>query len=534
MPSPTIQDQIHVADDTVLVRWGACDVALNAVRISSIEENPAYSACVSISTIRARLLTAYYNRFVGPASAEYLGWIRIVACTILCVSAAWEDLASTALIPRELVVPMGVLQWLYWLPIGFAEFTHNPLYLQLYKYVTVALLMLAAIGYRCNLTVPLAAVAYVIYGGVLRQYCHLFHNCLIATYLLAALALTPCGAGLSVDQMLRNKRGVCAPGDTAVYGWCRYLCWVAIAIPYFATGLSKLYHGGAWWWQAANLKRKLLHDTLNPMHFDWNFSLSLIRAPDALFALFGICTIALELGFIMVLFSRWARIALPVLIVGMHTGIWLLQNLLFFDVFFLPLVFYDVPSYVRHIHRQRRAAREAAVDPSCQIDDAKVVGRPEQDVPRGRPRSWGVPGWYVPTAVVALVVLQGICTLGNYEYFPFTAWKMYASYNVSTEVSYFRLIAVTKNGESFPFRPDGVIPALRDTRYRDVFYGRHGWGQDEQRRFLETCGNLYNQQAKGGHRISTLIVERRMWDFQSEPDDSDYGKERARVTVILR
>jgi hypothetical protein len=31
-----------------------------------------------------------------------------------------------------------------------------------------------------------------------------------------------------------------------IYGWSRYVCWVMIALPYVAAGLSKLRHGFFW------------------------------------------------------------------------------------------------------------------------------------------------------------------------------------------------------------------------------------------------------------------------------------------------
>jgi len=57
-------------------------------------------------------------RFVPPAKAESLAAIRILACLVMLGYVLASDLASTARLPRELLVPMGLLSLLDRLP-GF-------------------------------------------------------------------------------------------------------------------------------------------------------------------------------------------------------------------------------------------------------------------------------------------------------------------------------------------------------------------------------------------------------------------------------
>jgi len=116
---------------------------------------------------------------------------------------------------------------------------------------------------------------------------------------------------------------------------------VVIALPYVAAGLSKIRNGGLFWWESVNMRDRLYAISLDPMEFDWKLSLSLAPAPDILFSLLGIAAVLSELTFGLVLVSRTARQILPIMMILMHIGIIFLQNILFFDLILLQLVFFD-------------------------------------------------------------------------------------------------------------------------------------------------------------------------------------------------
>src|SRR4030095_11088730 len=114
-----------------------------------------------------------------------------------------------------------------------------------------------------------------------------------------------------------------------------------IALPYVTNGLSKLLGGGLLWWNPTNMRTNLYVDTLNPREYDWALSLHLTHAPDVLFSLIGLFALFSETFFGLVLFSRVARRIFPVAAMMMHIGIFLLQRILFLDLFLLQLVFFD-------------------------------------------------------------------------------------------------------------------------------------------------------------------------------------------------
>src|SRR4030095_11931297 len=155
---------------------------------------------------------------------------------------------------------------------------------------------------------------------------------------------TPCGDGWSVDRMRKVSLGHPVPEPertSSVYGWARYACWVAIALPYVEAGLSKLRSAGVDWMSATNMKNMLFEQTLYPRAGNWSIALSLASAPDIVFVVLGIAGSVGEVMMIWLLFSRIARRIYPALMIFMHIGIVFLMNIVFFDLILILLVFYD-------------------------------------------------------------------------------------------------------------------------------------------------------------------------------------------------
>ena len=306
----------------------------------------------------------FYNRFVPPATPGALGAIRVLVCAILLVSTLWEDLASTAALPIEMLFStrhMGVMTWLTYPPAG--EFVlpllRNPAVLDLFEAGTALLLVLAMVGCWTRFTVPVAAVMYLVLGGILRQYSWFYHTGLVPLYVLFVLSFLPSGDGWSLDRLRRIARGepVPDPHETRPqYGWGRYACWIAIAMPYVAAGMSKLRALGLNWIEATNFRTYLYGDSLNPMEFTFNGGLWLRHLPDLLVEALAAAGMFGELFFGLVLVSKLGRWCLPVMMGLMHVGILFLQNILFFDLILLQTVFYNWTPLVQSVGCRARTA----------------------------------------------------------------------------------------------------------------------------------------------------------------------------------
>lgn len=303
-----------------------------------------------------RLMTSpwFFKRAVGAATPGTLGAIRSWTCGILLVMTLWEDLASTALLPREIARPKGVLHLLHALPIGFERFLESATALWAFEHVTALLLLLGVVGLGTRVVVPAAAAGYLVIAGILREYAWFYHTGLIPLYVLIALSFTPCGDGWSLDRAIRIARGrPVPPADPApVYGWARYLVWTVIAVPYVAAALSKLYYGGIRWFHPDNMLATLLRTTLAPMEFEWRLALHLVDGADALLVFLAIVGLFSELLFAFVLVSPVARRIVPLAVLATHVGILFLQNILFIDLILLQAVFYDFGGLRRRLaHR---------------------------------------------------------------------------------------------------------------------------------------------------------------------------------------
>ena len=472
---------------------------------------------------RATRAPGFAARFVPPARPGTLGAMRALVASVLLASTLWEHLPSSALLPRGMIHGEGpVLALLYALPIGFERFVASPFALGLFQSATALLLACAALGYRTRWSVPLAALAYLLLGGILRQYAWFYHTGLIPLYLLAVLSFTPCGDGCSLDRWLRSRRGEPLPDArlaTLAYGWPRYLLWAALALPYVAAGLSKLRRGGLDWANGENLKSILLIDTLNPMQFDWAVTLRLLQAPDALFWAIGLATLAGEIGYGLVLFSRRARIVLPLITVGMHLGIWLLQNVLFFDLILLQGLVFDWSAA-----RGWLAARAPQL--AARWREAPAVA---SDLAATASARW-------PRRLRALCAVLIACWAIRIEEFPLTAMQMYSKPNLTGVVDWYAVVATFESGETRRAPIEAALPALRDARHRRVI--RQGFDPDPEKRqlareFLASFARAYNAKAAPGAGIRSVEAQRWRWDYARTPDDARHGElvERLRIEI---
>ncbi len=287
---------------------------------------------------------AFIRRIVGEATPGSLGAIRMWTCSILLLTTLWEDLGSVAWLAAEMRHPRGMLGYLYALPIGFEGLVTSEMSLRAFQLLTELLLFLGLVGWRTRVVLPLGALCYFLLLGILIDHSFFWHQNLVPLYVMLVLCFSPCGDSWSVDRLRKIYQGQTVPDAgraSPVYGWSRYVCWVMIALPYMANGLSKLQDGGFFWWNPTNMRSMLYFDTLTPREFDWALSLHLTHAPDILFSLMGLFTLFGETLFGLVLLSHIARRIFPFAAIMMHIGIFLFQRILFLDLILLQLVFFD-------------------------------------------------------------------------------------------------------------------------------------------------------------------------------------------------
>jgi hypothetical protein len=477
----------------------------------------------------AMLMTSpfFFKRFVGEATPGTLGAIRVWVCFILLISTLWEDLPSFALLPLELREDMGMMKIFDVLPIGYQSFLTSGASLRLFQWLTILLLFLAMIGWRTRVVVPLGTLGVLVLNGILREYSGFWHQNLVPIYVLAVLSFTPCGDGWSVDRLRKVSLGLPVPDPertSAVYGWARYACWVAIVLPYVAAGLSKLRSAGIEWMSATNMKHLLLEQTLYPRAGGWSISLSLASAPDIVFVLLAVAGSVGEVMMILLLFSRLARRIYPALMIFMHIGIVFLMNIVFLDLMLILLVFYDFTSVLTRVGKWLSAASRLQVlyDGFYPLYRRSTTGTLTFTPPSASQRY----NFFFSLAVVSLIAVMGSIWALKIEYYPLTAMPMFTGVQKSV-VTYFKILGHRESGAISPIYFEDSLGAVSiNSRYEPLF----SLCLSEEPRDLAICkktlnvlGIAYNKKTPPGEKVTQYEIQRWTWDFVSNPQDSNYG-----------
>ncbi len=455
----------------------------------------------------------FAKRFVGEATANDLGFIRIIACIDLIITAVWlEDLSTTPLLPEAIRQPMGTVQFLYAIP-GFEAFSRSQGWLQGFELLTVLCLVLGMLGLWTRFTIPLGALTYCVLGGLTRQYFYLYHQGLIVVYMLLALSFMPCGDGLSIDRWLAKRRGqpvVDTNRPTSVYGWSRYTCWVVLVLSYLASGGSKLAVVGFSWLDPTNLRGMMYSCTLQRCNnYDWDVALRVgPHLPDFVFSLFGIAGTFAELAFVLVLFSQLARLIMPIFMVSLHLGIWTFQNILFIDFIILQLIFLNV-SWAQQI-----LSRWGLFSRANQTAAADTLVRPSN-------------AFRYPLLASILSIVFAVCWFYNIYFYPLTGLHLFAYKDVSGVVLYEQIYAQYASGKTARIHPEDIIPAQGIASYKQVT--QQCFSEDTDKiyvcnEYLDALAAAYNSEPRHENdAIEKLEVQRKKWDFKANPLDTDYG-----------
>jgi len=451
---------------------------------------------LAILVIAKRLGVTHFDRFVGEASPEALGAIRFWVFMILVMNVVWEDLPSVSHLPEQLRTEMGIMSLLHKIP-GWGSVYASYTKLLVLKIVTFTFLVFAMLGFKTRLSVPCATILVLIHTGILREHFNYYHTGLVPILVAIALSFLPCGQGLSADQYFRRKKNTGTISPLAVYGWSRYICWTIIAAAYVMAGISKISNGGIWWWQGINLKRIVMTDTLNPMHFEWGLEHELANLPIIAFSILGFSAVLAEVAYGLVLFSKRARFIIPMLTAGMHLGILFFQGILFFDLILIQAVFYNLSERVPQAWRVEAIVNQ---DPLTNTQLRNLHKK------------------YF-SAILFMILGLSIGWLIRIEWYPATAMQMYSNTQTDGLVTYKKVWAVYEDGHKEEARLEKWIGAVADSRYRFVLTKDPKAQQD----FFDEIITIANRDSQQG-QIIRFDVETYQWNFLTDPDDPDFGR----------
>lgn len=525
------QLRLPLASAAVLSAWCVIGLALVPAVLARVEPGTAFARALAgvreswwdgavilfvlslvVPAMRA-MRTEHLARFVEPVRPAVLGAIRAWIALILLAQVLWEDLPSSAYLPRAMLDLRR--HWLVGLlhdVPGFDGFLASHGALQAYEVITIILLVMAMVGLFTRWTVPAAAVAYLLFAHILRSYAWSYHMGLVPLHALLVLSLTPCGDGFSLDRRLRERRGQpVAPAEPRLrYGVGRFLVWMAVALPYTMAGFSKIRKGGLGWWQGEHMKQMLVATVVEPMQFDFRLTYAALHWPGWMWDVLGFAALAGEVTFVLVLVHRLARMLLPLVMAGMHVGILFMQNILFPDLIAIQAIFYDWTPLRKRLTARWARLRDAST--AATRTAATAVGDEGDRVFRRQ-------------AMVARVLLgmAFVVWATRTEKFPLSAMQMFSSRLALEPVEFVRPWAVYTDGSRAPARFEHWIGAMRDSRYRRIItdWDRRPERLPVLREFLDRAAARANADAPPAHRIRRFELERRVWDFRAHPDEPD-------------
>lgn len=290
-----------------------------------------------IKSAAHRVETATLNFWLTPASTTPMAALRVGVAAVLIYQAlalfssvqtlfgpdgliAWQALQSTSSFPLDVGSPFHLSRLSAWLqPVGLTAQGCVQLVFAVYVVSLFAMLFgfftrtSTAIAFAMHLMLTSTAVA-TIYGvdqfaRIALFYCIWF----------------PTGSCWSLD-VLRTGRSI-QSSVTARIG-IRTL-QLHLALMYLATGLHKA--AGAQWWNGEAIWRAITLPQLATVDMSW------IANYPQLPIMIGWSTLALEVGYIFLVWHRRTRIAAVAGVISMHVGIALLMGLVSFALMMIVL-----------------------------------------------------------------------------------------------------------------------------------------------------------------------------------------------------
>jgi len=275
---------------------------------------PVVRVAEAPATLR-RALRAADAWLFRPGDPRRLAALRIGLAGALTIRLAFGPYLDLAHQPAALYRPISFMKLLPAMPL--------PAVVLPVQILAVAAAALATVGLRTRLTLPLAWLLALPLIAMTSSLGKTVHNDVLLLLCLLPLLPSPAGAAWSLDARRGHRGGGVAPSWR--FGWPVWTAMAVVAGAYFFTGLAKLLHAGPAWVTSGNL-RWILYWSSDTQGRPNDAALFVADRPW-LAHLLAAATIAVELGFPLVLWRpRLAWVLVPS-VVALHAGIWVAMRL---------------------------------------------------------------------------------------------------------------------------------------------------------------------------------------------------------------
>jgi predicted DCC family thiol-disulfide oxidoreductase YuxK len=199
----------------------------------------------------------------------------------------------------------------------------------------------------------------------------------------------------------------------------------------------------------------------------------------------------------------------------------------------VPFLFLPGTSSIGHVIYGRIAphrARVAACDVGCAIEPSIKDGRRSAG---GARVAWRHRLGYALT-MSFLVAAAVAIWLQMFEFYPLSAWHLFAMLDMSGKIKYYKVLGHYDSGEISIVRlEDGIGAIALDSRYSVAIDKCFGGLADVPvcEKFLIANGSAYNVRRRPGNRLTHYEIQAWMWDFLSSPHDPHFGQLQKRVII---
>jgi hypothetical protein len=300
----------------------------------------------------------------APAPLIDLAICRIILVAVQVLMPVYRDhdeiLRTLSDYPDSSFHPLLILRLLT-LPFG-GDYRPSPELVETVSRITLGAGLLALVGFKTNLSLIVFAIGTTFEHAFIISFGELHHTDSILIIAISILAISPCGAVASLDDV-RNRR---AHADAAGYfesllvreehstfaRWPLLLIQWILGLVYLSACYHKLSTAGLDWTNGFTLQYYVLQDAAR-----WNidFGMWFGRFHTILWFAQWV-TLLFEGTFLLaVLFPRLAWFYLPVGL-GLHLGIYLLMGADFFEWMACYVVFIPWAGAIRLLRQLTRGA----------------------------------------------------------------------------------------------------------------------------------------------------------------------------------
>ena len=227
-------------------------------------------------------------------------------------------------------VPMSLYK-----PVWLFERLHLPVLspgsLLVFEIVWKLALLFSCLGFLTRISTVVAALGTAYLLGLPFNFGKVYHMSAIVVFTSAILAFSQCGAAVSIDALLRRKRGLPALPPSGEYRWPVRMVWVLMGCLFLNAGMAKVIHGGTEWALGENMaillvQRQYQNDNALPF-LNWGL---FIAKHKILYSIFAGSSMVIETAGFLAIFIRYPwKLVLPMSLLGMQIGIGLLMRVWF-------------------------------------------------------------------------------------------------------------------------------------------------------------------------------------------------------------